>query len=259
MRRLLFAVALGLAGFVGLAAIAPRPAAAAPAPTPEALQRARALAEQGRAFHDRGEYQRAVDAYQEAYVLAPSPALLFNLGQAYRLGGDCTNATLMYRSFLRTDPPVQHRQVASAHLAAVERCDASREGGSSSQFRAGGFAERKPGQALRQGGVITAIGGGALLAVAGFFAYRANDASDEVEQRYGRGERWKDLRSLDERGQRDSELATGFAIAGGAAVVTGGVLYLVGWQKAERSEGARPAVAITPSARGTAVRLAWDF
>lgn len=256
MKRALFLAALvGFAGFVGLAAFGAKPAAAAPPPTPEALQRARTLAEQGRVLHDRGEYRRAVDAYQEAYVLAPSPALLFNLGQAYRLGGDCDNATLMYRNFLRSNPPTQHRQVASAHLATVERC-ASPEG---SQFRAGALlVDRSPGRGLRQGGVITAVSGGALLALAGYFAYRADDASDEVEERYGRGERWRDLQDLDERGRRDSQLATGFAIAGGAAVVTGGVLYLVGWRQAERAEG-RPNVAITPSARGTAVRLAWDF
>lgn len=244
-----------------------RPAAATPirSPSPEALERARALSDRGRDFHQRGQYDRAVDSYQEAYVLAPSPGLLFNLGQAYRLKGDCTNATLMYRAYLRSNPGAQPRAIALAHLSSVERCASpsirSGPAAAGAELRASSPTAPSPapapapGRRLRQSGILTAIGGGVLLGVAGYFALSAADASDEVTERYGRGERWRALEDLDARGQRDSQLALGFAIGGGVAVATGAALYLVGWRQAERG----PALSVAPAARGGSVKLAWDF
>ena len=70
----------------------------------EVPAKARALAERGRADHDRGDYGAAIAEFTEAYALAPSPALLFNLAQAYRLAGRCDDAALMYRRYLTGDP-----------------------------------------------------------------------------------------------------------------------------------------------------------
>ena len=247
-------------------------AAAAPGTTsPEALSRARELSDQGRALHDRGEYSGAVDAFQAAYVLAPSPAILFNLGQAYRLKGDCDNAVLMYRAFLRSRVEPQLQDIARAHLGNVEKCASSavmgRPGSAAGAAATPGTSvtptsrtdgESAPGRGLRRGGVVTAIGGGVLLGLAGYFAYRAADANDEVEERYERGVKWRDLEALDSRGERDNMLATGLAVTGGVAVLTGGVLYLVGWRQAERAER-RPTMSVAPTRGGGAVRLAWEF
>src|SRR5215470_15454178 len=84
--------------------------------------KARALAERGRAYHDAGDYAAAITAFTQAYVMAPSPALLFNLAQAYRLQGDCDDAALMYRRYLATGPSLDERALAESHLATVERC-----------------------------------------------------------------------------------------------------------------------------------------
>jgi tetratricopeptide (TPR) repeat protein len=248
-------------------------AIAEPATSPEALAKARELSGQGRALHDRGEYSRAVDAFQAAYVLAPSPAILFNLGQAYRLKRDCDNAVLMYRAFLRSRPEEQLQQIAQTHLSSVEQCaspsvlgatpraggaTSAGAGGATSTRLPGAGGELEPGRGLRRGGVITAIGGGVLLGMAGYFAYRAAEASDEVEERYGRGVKWRELEDLDARGDRDSKLATGLAVTGGVAVITGSVLYLVGWRQGERAER-RPMMSLAPTRGGGAVRLAWDF
>src|SRR5688500_20306234 len=84
--------------------------------------KARDLAQKGRSAHDQGDYARAIAAFKEAYVIAPSPGLLFNLAQAYRLQGNCDDAVLMYRRYLSTGPSSEARTVAEAHLATVERC-----------------------------------------------------------------------------------------------------------------------------------------
>lgn len=89
--------------------------------------KARTLAERGRAYHDAGDYDSAISAFKEAYVMAPSPGLLFNLAQAYRLRGNCDDATLMYRRYLDARPPPDERALAESHLATVEQCVRERQ------------------------------------------------------------------------------------------------------------------------------------
>src|SRR5262249_12179381 len=135
-------------------------------------ERARALSDQGRSYHASGDYDHAIGSFKAAYELAPSPGLLFNMAQAYRLKGDCANAATMYKSYLRTDPDRPHRELAENQLDSVERClsrraqlhpligDATR----ASESRLGGGRlttvddqPGRPGAALKRGGVITAI------------------------------------------------------------------------------------------------------
>src|SRR5262245_12927006 len=114
---LIAAIAVAIAPI--LAPIAAAADSAAPGAVPA---KARTLAERGRASHDAGDYASAIAAFTQAYVIAPSPALLFNLAQAYRLQGDCEDAALMYRRYLATNPSPEGRALAEMHLASVERC-----------------------------------------------------------------------------------------------------------------------------------------
>ena len=85
--------------------------------------KARELAERGRTFHDAGDYSAAVSAFKEAYVLAPSPGLLFNIAQAYRLAGNCDESAWMYRRFLDTNPSGDRRTRSRRRTSAiVEKC-----------------------------------------------------------------------------------------------------------------------------------------
>jgi len=111
--------------YVTLAAFALAPGFAyADEPTRPSVipQKARLLAERGRALHDAGDYGNAIIAFKEAYVIAPSSGLLFNLAQAYRLQGNCDDAALMYRRYLDTAPSRDGRALAVGHLVTVERC-----------------------------------------------------------------------------------------------------------------------------------------
>ena len=110
------------------AVLAAAPAARADnALRPERIpNKARELAEKGRTLHNAGDYSGAVAAFKEAYVLAPSPGLLFNIAQSYRLAGNCDESAWMYRRFLDTNPVGEHRSLAETHLAAVERCCSAR-------------------------------------------------------------------------------------------------------------------------------------
>jgi tetratricopeptide (TPR) repeat protein len=229
--------------------------------------RARQLADKGRIAHDSGDYNGAITAFKEAYVLAPSPGLLFNIAQAYRLGGNCDEAAWMYRRFLDTNPLGAHRQLAETHLATVEKCGTgglritaphpAHDGTPVPELPlsvARGSSSPGRSRTFKKTGLGTAIGGGALLAGAAIFALDARDAQKTVAETYKRGGKWSDIKDIDARGKRSSSIATGLGVGGGIAVAGGAVLYALG----RHYEPARH-VAVTPLPRGTQVSLSWGF
>jgi tetratricopeptide (TPR) repeat protein len=72
------------------------------------------------AHYARGEYARAAAAFKAAYLAAPKPELLYAIGQALRLAGDCSEALEYYRQYLRTRPGP--KQVVSTREN-MKRCE----------------------------------------------------------------------------------------------------------------------------------------
>jgi hypothetical protein len=237
-------------------------------------EKARFLADRGRQLQRDGKFAEALEAYKAAYVLAPSPGLLFNLAQAYRLNGDCDDAAWMYRRFLDTDPRDDLRALVNDHLAKLQACmhvgfrtpietptvpPAGKGGDKAMPSQPTRPAELVPepsnaGHREQAIGTYTMIGGGAALAVAAGFAVEAHSASNDVANAYHGGMRAPDVHAIDDRGQRDATIATVVGIAGGAALITGAVLYGLG-----RHEERAQHVAIVPHPGGGEVRLAWRF
>jgi tetratricopeptide (TPR) repeat protein len=253
-----------IAALVGLGGVASAEEKLSPERVP---QKARELAEKGRAYHDAGEYLKAVAAFKEAYVLAPSPALLFNIAQAYRLAGDCDDAAWMYRRYLDTNPGPERRTLAETHLASVEKCghggllvvtppviDAKTPTPATQPYvPPANVVDGTPASHTKQAALWVGIGGGIALAGAAYFAWDANDAASNVTDLYKHGGKGTDVAAQDARGQRSSDLAIALGIGGGLAVATAGVLYMVGRHyEAEH-------VAIAPHAHGAEVSLAWQF
>ena len=260
-----------------LAVALPELAAAGEPSTPEQIpEKARKLAERGRELHGQGDYTRAIVAFKEAYVIAPSAGLLFNLAQAYRLQGNCDDAALMYRRFLATNPTPDARTLAETHLQTVERCIAKRGlhiplDDSMAYLKVpppedpvlkvvSAPAAPAPAPAShrlqKRVGFGVAAGGGLALGAAGFFAYRAHAAALEVEDRYAHGGRWKDIQPIQERGQQSATYARVFAVGGGLAAVAGVTVFLLG-QRAEHA--AIAPLSVTPSRKGAEVTYAWRF
>jgi tetratricopeptide (TPR) repeat protein len=259
-----------LATVITAAALAVTPIApTAGEPSPPAIipGKARELAERGRAFHDSGDYDHAIAAYKEAYVIAPSPGLLFNLAQAYRLRGSCDDALMMYRRYLETGPSPEGRTIAKGHLDNVERC-ARKQGLTipiDSQLAhlavlpppASIGATSRPasrGQPSKDVGVGLTIAGSVAMSVALYYGFKAHDASAAVEDAYARGAKWQDVQAIDRRGQHSALMAKGFGIGGGLAVASGVTLYLLG----KRAERTTP-IAVLPSKHAAEVSLAWRF
>src|SRR5258705_13211097 len=150
--------------------------------------------------------------FKEAYLIAPTPALLSNLAQAYRLMGNCDDAALMYRRYIDAEPTSEGRTIAEGHLATVERCVAKRSlhiplDESMSYLRVTPPPEpelmidsgTQPAQARSRArleqrvGVGLTIAGGVMLAAASCYAYVAHDASLAVEDLYAHGGKGKDV------------------------------------------------------------------
>lgn len=229
-------------------------------------QKARELADQGRAYHDAGEYMKAVAAFKEAYVLAPSPGLLFNIAQAYRLAGDCDDAAWMYHRFLDTNPSDQARTLAEQHLANVEKCAhgnlfvvsthtvAAADKAGDAQPAPQVVDEPSQPNRMKRTALWVGIGGGVALAGAAYFALDSMDASDKVSELYKKGAKGSDVAAEDARGQRSATLATVLGIGGGIAVAGAGILYAVGHHHESLQH-----VAVMPHAHGAQVSLSWQF
>ncbi|HEX3764385.1 MAG TPA: tetratricopeptide repeat protein [Kofleriaceae bacterium] len=229
--------------------------------------KARSLADRGRAAHAAGDYSAAIAAFTQAYVIAPSPALLFNLAQAYRLQGNCDDAALMYRRYLATNPGVEQRALAEAHLASVERClhkialHIPLETASSRSIepvaQPSASLAASPGsrraEIEKDVGIGLAIGGGVSLAVAAYYAIQAHEAENDVNAAFARGGRWMDIADTDARGKSAATNAKLFG-AGGAVGLAGGIItYLIG----RHDEGPPVTVATTP--HGVQLGVRWAY
>jgi hypothetical protein len=110
-----------------IAAVAwPRVALAQPpAPIPTRAEQAKAEYDRGLKHYNLADYEPAITAFKRAYELSGKPELLFNIAQAYRLKGDCKQAVLVYRSFLREATGHPRRREAES---GIERCGAPTNG-----------------------------------------------------------------------------------------------------------------------------------
>ncbi|HEX8437833.1 tetratricopeptide repeat protein [Archangium sp.] len=75
------------------------------APDPEAMARTKFA--EGNVHYDLARFQKALDAYSEAYRLRPLPGFLFNIAQCHRQLGQAERAGFFYRRYLslsKTEP-----------------------------------------------------------------------------------------------------------------------------------------------------------
>lgn len=111
MRVLLCSLWIGVA----LAALVPRRAAGQ-----SASARASQYVDDGIEAQRRGEYDAAIDLYQQAYQLVPHPVLIFDMAQAHRLAGHVEQALALYRKYLALDPDGSEAKVARQLIAALD-------------------------------------------------------------------------------------------------------------------------------------------
>jgi tetratricopeptide (TPR) repeat protein len=84
------------------------------------LEEARQHAAKAKVHYDLGEFEKAAEEYIVVYRMRPLPALLFNIAQAYRQGGQHEKAKQFYRAYLRENPDAK---IAAAVKKALKEID----------------------------------------------------------------------------------------------------------------------------------------
>ena len=87
--------------------------------------KAKQLYDEGLRHYNVAEYTDAIAAWKEAYLLSKKPLLLFNIGQAYRLSGDCTHALLFYDNYAREQGDVPNQDELDQAVAACKTAPAA--------------------------------------------------------------------------------------------------------------------------------------
>jgi tetratricopeptide (TPR) repeat protein len=254
----------------------------------QANPRAEAAYEEGRRFYDLQEWDQAIEQFKEAYKLRPSARSLFNIAQAYRLKGDCTSAMRFYKTFKRnypaernvdkfitdmkacaksgakpvaSDPPEptqpdpaqpEPAQPDPAQPEPAQPEPAQPEPAQPQPMKPEPVVSARdatPGRGMRIGGLATAGVGALILGGGAYFGLRARSIANDIEAKPV----WDP--DLDERGRRFERNGMIMMIGGGAMVVAGGVLYVLG-----RTSGTEhPGLSFVPAHDGGSLVWAGGF
>jgi tetratricopeptide (TPR) repeat protein len=199
-------------------------------------EEAKAHFKQGRAYQEAGAFLRAVDEFKAAYELDHRAEMLFNIAQAYRLGGDKPHAIEYFKSYLAAQPDGKAAEEARVLVAELQRqIDEAAQQQQQQQPQPPPHEDRPPPAAhvdvvvvrtsptFRIAGIVTTGVGAIALGLGVKYGLDARSASDYFTHFTGM---WSDadrLRYADgETANRDMKIA--YAVGGGL-VVTGALLY----------------------------------
>jgi hypothetical protein len=191
---------------------------------------ARRHLDRGRALAAGGHCDQAIDELQRGRVIKPLPELALALGRCYDTLDDRPHAVSWYRSYLKTAPDdADHgaaRGEARARLTALgpELAAAHEEEAPPPRDPSNPAWPRR----ARIAGPAVAGSGVLLVGIGGICEAFAHAAAQDLEKGYD------PAREHDR--QIDRALAISFFAIGGAAVVAGGITWLVGWKKGRSAQ-----------------------
>jgi tetratricopeptide (TPR) repeat protein len=87
----------------------------------DGLAEAKQHYDRGTTLYDLQRFVEAAHEYEQAYELIHDPALLFNIGQAFRFGGDYAKAIGAFRSYLRRLPDAENREEVMLRIAEMQK------------------------------------------------------------------------------------------------------------------------------------------
>lgn len=224
--------------------------------------------EQAVLHEQNSEWDAAIAEYRAAQELFPDPEFHVLIGDAYVKKGDGASALSHYRAYLEEAPDGRAADRVRTAVAELERQfppkpdepaepepDESTEIDAEPAVQSAAAPDRsdgaleisrpaatRPGRGMRIAGLSTAGAGVALVGVGVYFGLKARSINGELEN-LGPGDTWDpDRFDEGEAANRNAFIASGI---GAAAVVTGGVLYVLG---SRGSEAPDAALTVTPSA-----------
>jgi hypothetical protein len=94
----------------------------------QSTERAKALFQEGTTLFNVGEFDKAIEAWQQGYKEKPDPGFLYNIGQAYRLKGDSQKAIFFYRGYLRNSPKAANKADVEAKITQLQKAQEAKTG-----------------------------------------------------------------------------------------------------------------------------------
>lgn len=228
---------------------------------------AKKLYDEGLRRYNVAEYPEAIRAWKEAYVISKRPLLLFNIAQAYRLSGDCTQAMSFYDSYRREESNLKNQSeledaeaLCKATLAekpvAIAPPTSPPTTTNPEVTPPVAMPERAPeapsGGGMRTAGIVVGVVGLALTGGAVFFALDAGKKADELDGY--RGEWDAAHQQLEDDGKRSQMLGWTLGITGIAAIGAGVAMIALGGSSSETT-----GVAIAPTRGGAQVSWSLSF
>lgn len=255
----------------------------APSPADDKKAKAKAAYEKGLGHYNLGEFDLAIESFREAYALSSAPGLLFNIAQSHRLKKDYEQASYFYRTYLRLKPDAPNRADVEARLEEMDKLieeqkkiqkgpptgTVTPEGNATQEKPTTVNVNVNPGvtgtsgptdtgigaQTLMTAGIATAGAGGALLITGLIFGKLASNAEQELNDLNANMGTWdQSAQDTYDAGKRNNLIAMITYIAGGAALATGGTLYVLGMMKKSKAT-----VSVSPSATSTTASVSWSF
>jgi tetratricopeptide (TPR) repeat protein len=89
--------------------------------SPQQKQEMRVHYDRATRAYDVGKYAEAIEEYQKAYEIGGDPAMLYNIGQAYRLNDQPNDAIRFYRRYLQRQPNAHNRDYVERKIADLEK------------------------------------------------------------------------------------------------------------------------------------------
>jgi len=228
------------------------------------VKRAQELFVEGRRHFDIGDYAPAIASWKESYLLSNAPLLLFNIGQAYRLSGNCAQANRFYLNYKRVEPRPKNQvelDLAMEKCKGVEPATSDPEPTEPTPPAAPPepvTAQPPPPSppspppepprhtdgggmtGLQLGGILTGAAGAVALGYATLLVVQANSDANKVANAPF-GTPWSTVDRYDRDGKSKARTAKLVGAAGGVAAIAGATMWWLG------RRSARVDVAVTPS------------
>ncbi len=227
------------------------------------------LSRQAAGAYSEGDYDRAIELFQQAYELQPVPNLLFNIAKVYEKKKDWEQAIVNYKEFMKApDSDADARQVALDRIDALEEIRRVEREEEEARQRKLAEEERKKKEEEERllaeqngqetGGNAEAGTGGsalpwivtgsgaALLIGGGVFGLLATDQ----ETVFKTGDSAEVRRSARSKGKTFAIVADSMFLAGGVATVVGIILFATSGSGSGSETAATPTFWIGPEGGG---------
>ncbi|MDB4965414.1 MAG: TonB-dependent receptor [Myxococcales bacterium] len=223
----------------------------------------------GTKLFDLQKYSEAAAEYERAYDSKEIPALLYNIGQAYRFAGEHQKSLAAYRSYLRHSPDAPNRAEVNLYIEEVKKALAARlplqpQPGPLGPPEPHGIDATHPiapppahvqaapvveppklppadprqlelGRRLRYAGIGTAVVGVAGLVLGGVFAGLTVKTNDQLNHPAQTNPPPPYDKSLEQKGRLYQNLTPAMFAVGGVALAGGIALFVVGNKKVQQN------------------------